>query len=46
MLASSAVDMQLGVDGHKPSDGKPYMSCTPVLLHCQEFSEDFGTFAS
>ena len=29
MLASSAVDMQLGVDGHKPSDCVPYMSCTP-----------------
>ena len=30
MLASSAVEMQFGVEGHSPSEGVPYMSCTPA----------------
>ncbi len=29
MLASSAVEIQFGVEGHSPSDGVPYKSCTP-----------------
>lgn len=30
MLASSAVEIQFGVEGHSPSEGVPYMSCTPA----------------